>query len=324
MDRRWLGRTRISVPPLCFGGNVFGWTADEATSFALLDRLHAYGICFLDTADVYSAWAPGNRGGESETIIGRWMASRGCRADVVIATKVGKSFGPGPAGLSAANIARAVDASLLRLRTDYIDLYQAHEDDPAVAPEDTLGAFGRLVEAGKIRAAGVSNIGVERLTLAGEVSRDHGLQRYETVQLPYNLHGRGDFEGAMQAHCLHEGISVLPYAALAQGFLTGKYRSLQDAASSARGRRIQGLFDASGLRVLSALQRASALQGASMAQVALAWVMAQPGVTAPIVSTTTVPQLEELLGALDLMLSSEVLQILQPDRIGDMDGRYPG
>jgi aryl-alcohol dehydrogenase-like predicted oxidoreductase len=274
MERRQLGRSGLSVAPLCFGGNVFGWTADEATSFVLLDRLVEAGVNFIDTADVYSTWVPGNRGGESETIIGNWLQARGGRERVVIATKVGSDMGEGRKGLSKAWIRRAVEDSLRRLRTDYIDLYQSHRDDPDIPVEETLEAYAGLIREGKVRAIGASNFTAARLEESLDASARLGLPRYESLQPEYNLYDRSGYEGELERLCREEGIGVITYFSLASGFLTGKYRVEADLAKSPRGQGIKKYLDARGQRILSALDAAAARHGATPAQVALAWLMA--------------------------------------------------
>jgi aryl-alcohol dehydrogenase-like predicted oxidoreductase len=310
VELRQLGRSELRVAPLCFGGNVFGWTVDEPTSFALLDRLVEAGLTFIDTADVYSAWVPGNRGGESEEIIGKWLTRRGRRHDVVIATKVGHEMGPGRKGLSGAYIRRAVEDSLRRLQTDVIDLYQAHADDPDTPIEETLQAFAELIRAGKVRAIGASNHTAPRLAQALETSRRLGLPRYESLQPHYNLYTRSEYEGPLADLCRAEGLGVITYSSLARGFLTGKYRSAADLGQSARGAGNAKYLDERGFRILAALDEAAARVGATPAQVALAWLMARPGVTAPIASATSLAQLDELIGAVGLRLDGETLQAL--------------
>ncbi|GAB1583279.1 aldo/keto reductase [Phyllobacterium phragmitis] len=309
MARKKLGRTEIEVSKLCFGGNVFGWTADEATSFSLLDRFVDAGLNFIDTADAYSSWAPGNTGGESETIIGNWLKQRGGRDRVVIATKVGSEMGPGQKGLSAAYIRQAVDASLKRLRTDYIDLYQSHWDDPETPFEETLGVYKELIDAGKVRAIGASNLTAARLTEALDIAKRTGLPRYETLQPLYNLYERKDFEDGLESVCVANGLGVISYYSLASGFLTGKYRSRDDLGQSARGQGIAKYLDDRGWKILAALDQVAAEHSATPAQVALAWLMARPSVTAPIASATKLSQLEELIAAtrLDLGRSVKVL-----------------
>jgi aryl-alcohol dehydrogenase-like predicted oxidoreductase len=315
MKTRPLGTSGLEVAPLAFGGNVFGWTADEPTSFALLDAFVARGFNLIDTADAYSRWVPGHTGGESETIIGRWLKARGARDRVVIATKVGIEMAPGEAGLSAAYILRAVERSLTRLQTDYIDLYQAHRDDPATPQEETLEAFDRLVRAGKVRAIGASNFSAARLATALEASDAHHYVRYATLQPDYNLYDRVGFEAELAGLCRREGLGVIPYYALASGFLTGKYRSEADLGKSPRGARAKTMLNPRGLRILGALDAVGATLGATPSQVALAWLMAR--VTAPIASATSVAQLEELLAAAELHLSAESIARLDAASASD-------
>lgn len=307
MKKNLLGRSELSVPPLIFGGNVFGWTADEVMSFRLLDGLVEAGFNAVDTADVYSAWVPGHQGGESEAIIGRWLKSRGGRDKVVIATKVGKLMGQGDKPLSRIWITRAVEASLKRLQTDYIDLYYAHADDPTTPLEETLQAFADLVRQGKVRVLGASNYEAARLKLALETSARLGLPRYECLQPGYNLLDRQGFEAELAPLCQAEGLGVAPYYALAAGFLTGKYRTEADLADRARGAKVKDYLNARGLGVLAALDAAAARHGASLGQVALAWLLAKPAVTAPIVSATNPGQLQELLTAPRVVLDAETV-----------------
>ncbi len=309
--RRRLGRSSLEVGALAFGGNVFGWTADAARSFELLDAFVEAGLNLVDTADAYSRWVPGHSGGESETLIGQWLAARGpsMRARVVIATKVGVEMGPGEQGLSRSWILRAVDRSLQRLQTDYIDLYQAHLDDPATPLEETMRAFDDLVRSGKVRAIGASNYPAPRLAEALRLSAAEGLVRFESLQPPYNLVDRSTFETGLAELCEREQVGVLPYYALASGFLTGKYRSAADAGKSPRGARAGSMLDARGIRILAALDAVAAASGATPAQVALAWLLAR-GVTAPIASATSVPQLHELLGGLRLQLDRAAIDTL--------------
>jgi aryl-alcohol dehydrogenase-like predicted oxidoreductase len=303
MEKRRIGRSELVVAPLCFGGNVFGWTADEATSFALLDAFVAQGFDFIDTADVYSRWAPGNQGGESETIIGRWLKRSGKRDRVVIATKVGMEMGPDRKGLSRRWIRQSVEDSLRRLQTDRIDLYQAHRDDPETPLEETLGAFAELIREGKVRAIGASNYGAARLAEALATSARAGLPRYESLQPEYNLYDRAGYEGELETLCREHQLGVIPYYSLASGFLTGKYRSPADAGKSPRGQDIAAKYlNERGRRILAALDAAAARHGATPAQVALAWLIARPGITAPIASATSLAQLEELAGAVRLRL----------------------
>jgi aryl-alcohol dehydrogenase-like predicted oxidoreductase len=312
---RSLGRTGIDIPPLVFGGNVFGWTADEGASFALLDALLDAGFNAIDTADVYSRWVPGHAGGESETILGKWMKARGVRDRIIIATKVGMDMGGGNSGLSRAWILRAVDDSLRRLQTDFIDLYQAHQDDPVTPLEETLGAFASLIEAGKVRAIGASNYSAPRLQEALDTSVRLGLPRYETLQPHYNLVERKIFEDALGPLCAAEGLGVIPYYALAAGFLTGKYRSQADLAQSPRGRGVAKYLDERGLRILAALDDAARAYDATPARVALAWLIARPGISAPIASATSAEQLGELIAAARLQLDGDTVATL--DRASD-------
>ncbi len=306
MNHRPLGRSGLSIAPLVFGGNVFGWTADEATSHRLLDAFIDGGFNAIDTADVYSAWVPGHTGGESESVIGRWLKARGKRDDVLILTKV--AMWPAQPGLSAANIAAAVEGSLKRLQTDHIDLYQSHQDDPATPIDETLEAYERLIKAGKVRAIGASNFTPERLAQSLQVSADKGVARYDTIQPKFNLYDRSEVEGALAALTAKEEIGVIPYYGLAAGFLTGKYRTEADLEGKARGRTVKSYLNDKGQRVLAALDEAAKSVGASQAQVALAWIMAHPSITAPIASATSVEQLTELMGAARLVLAAEVVE----------------
>jgi aryl-alcohol dehydrogenase-like predicted oxidoreductase len=309
MPLRPLGRSPLSIAPLAFGGNVFGWSADEKRSFELLDAFVDAGFNLIDTADVYPAWVPGNHGGESETIIGKWLKASGKRDQVVIATKVGKWAEH--KGLSPVNIQQAVDGSLRRLQVDCIDLYQAHEDDASVPLAETLGAFGRLIEQGKVRAIGASNYGADRFAEALKVSAEHGLPRYESLQPEYNLVERDGYERELEPLARREQVGVICYYALASGFLSGKYRSEADLAKSrARGAGVRKYLDARGLRILDALDRVAASHQATPAQVSLAWLIGRPGLTAPIASATSVEQLHELLGAVKLTLAPEEIALL--------------
>lgn len=310
MEQRELGRSGIKVPPLMFGGNVFGWTADEATSFRLLDVLLDAGLNAIDTADVYSAWAPGHSGGESETVIGNWLHRRGGRDKVVIATKVGMAMGSGGQGLSKAWITQAVEDSLKRLQTDRIDLYQAHRDDEGVPLEETLRAFADLIQQGKVRAIGASNYTAPRLREALRTSERLGLPRYEALQPQYNLVERAAFEGDLRDVCQAEGLGVISYYALAAGFLSGKYRSEADLAKSPRGGGVKKYLDDRGRRVLRALDTVAERTAATPAQVAIAWVIAQPGVTAPIASATDLRQLDDLVKAAQLKLDQQAIETL--------------
>jgi aryl-alcohol dehydrogenase-like predicted oxidoreductase len=314
MDYRSLGRSALKVSPLCFGGNVFGWTVDERTSFALLDAWVEAGFNFVDTADVYSRWVPGHTGGESETVIGRWLAQGGGRRDkVVIATKVGMDK-----GLSPQWITQAVEDSLRRLQVDCIDLYQAHKDDEATPLEDTLECFARLIKQGKVRAIGASNYGAARLAQALRTSERLGLPRYESLQPNYNLYDRAEFERELQPLCLREQVGVINYYALAAGFLTGKYRSADDAGKSARGGGVVKKYvNERGLRILAALDEAAQALGATPGQVAIAWLMAHAGVTSPIASATSVQQLQELVAAARLKLDAATLRKLDEASAGE-------
>lgn len=309
MHKRPLGKSSLSIAPLAFGGNVFGWSVDEARSFELLDAFVDAGFNLIDTADMYSSWAPGNRGGESETIIGKWLRKSGKREQVVIATKVAK-WNEQP-GLSPVNIQQAVEGSLKRLQVDCIDLYQAHEDDASVPLAETLGAFARLIEQGKVRAIGASNYSADRFAEALAVSREHGLPRYESVQPEYHLANRAGYEAELEPLVRREQIGVISYYSLASGFLSGKYRSEADLAkSAARSGAVKKYLNPRGMQILAALDAVAAAHGATPAQVALAWLMARPGITAPIASATSVAQLHELMGAAQLTLAWEEIAAL--------------
>lgn len=310
MTLRRLGSTDLRIAPLVLGGNVFGWTADRAASFAVLDAFVAGGGTMIDTADVYSAWVDGHQGGESETMIGEWLKASGKRDSVLLATKVGMLPGEGGEKLAPARIAAAAEASLKRLGTDRIDLYYAHQDDDGVPQEAVLEAFGRLIDAGKVRVIGASNFHAARLKSAIDAAKAHDLPRYHVLQPEYNLVSRHKFEGELQDYCVTENIGVLPYYGLASGFLTGKYRSKDDLGQSVRGGRMTELLDGKGADALTAMDGVAEETGASHAQIALAWLIAQPGVTAPIASATKVAQLEDLLPAMELELSKDQLERL--------------
>jgi aryl-alcohol dehydrogenase-like predicted oxidoreductase len=314
MELRPLGRSGLSTAPLAFGGNVFGWTADEATSFRLLDAFVDAGFNLIDTADVYSRWVPGHAGGESETIIGRWLKKSGKRNQVLIATKVGKPMGEegeGRTGLSPKWIRQAVDDSLRRLQTDHIDLYQSHDDDPNTPFEDTLGTYADLIRAGKVRAIGASNFTAARLALALDTSERFGLPRYETLQPLYNLADREPYEAELEPLVRARGVGVINFFGLARGFLTGKYRSEADVAKSPRGGGVkQAYFNERGFRILAALDEAAAALNATPAQVALAWQMARPRLTAPIASATSAAQFDELARAASLALDAPTIEAL--------------
>ena len=310
MERRKLGNTGFEVVPLALGGNVFGWTADEPMSFRLLDAFVAAGFNLIDTADSYSRWVTGHKGGESETIIGRWIARRGRHDDVIIATKVGSEMGQGHKVLRKSYILQAVEASLSRLQIDCIDLYQSHWDDENTPFEEVLGAYEQLQRQGKVRAIGASNLSAARLAEALEVSKSHRLPRYETLQPHYNLYERASFEGELQALCIRENIGVITYFSLAAGFLTGKYRSEVDFAKSARGPGMKNFINPRGMKILDALDRVARRYDATPAQMSLAWLIAQPGVTAPIASATNLDQLTEILRATSIKLDNEAMEML--------------
>lgn len=310
MQKRKLGQNGPDVPAITLGGNVFGWTLSEADTFHQLDRAVDAGLNFIDTADVYSRWAPGHKGGESETILGKWFAQSGRRKDVVLATKVGMEMGEGKKGLSAAYIAEAVDASLARLQTDYIDLYQAHKDDETVPLEETLGAFDKLVKAGKVRYIGASNYTGARLGAAVEASRKNGLAEYISLQPHYNLVERIPFETDLLPVVEKYQIGVIPYFSLAAGFLSGKYRSAEDASKAARGGMVQKYLNSYGFGVVEALAEVANAHNSTPSQVALAWLLAQPGVTAPIASATSDKHLDDLIAATSLRLDEASIQKL--------------
>ncbi len=310
MSARKLGRTDLSIAPLVFGANVFGWTADKATSFDLLDRFVGAGLNAIDTADVYSAWAPGNRGGESETIIGEWMKSRGKRSSVVVITKVGSPMGPGKKGLKARYIEEAVEASLKRLQIETIDLYLSHWPDPETPHEESLAAYENLKTAGKIRWCGCSNYNAELLRAALDAAKSKGLPRYEVLQPEYNLYDRASFDGALRDLCIAEDIGVITYFSLAKGFLSGKYRSEADLGQSARGGGVKAYLNPRGLRILEALDAVAARHKAKPAEAALAWIIQREGVTAPIASATRLDQVESLIKATTLSLSGDDVAML--------------
>ncbi|MEG3179360.1 aldo/keto reductase [Sphingomonas sp. LT1P40] len=305
---RQLGVSDISTPPMVFGGNVFGWTADRDTSFALLDRFADVGGTLVDTADVYSAWVPGHKGGESETLIGEWMKTSGKR--IGVATKVGMLPGEGGDKLAPARIATACDASLKRLGVETIDLYYAHQDDDAVPQEDVLAAFGKLIDAGKVRHIAASNFTAARLKSALDIAHRGGLPHYRALQPEYNLVSRHRYEGELQNLCVEHNIGVLPYYGLASGFLTGKYRTAEDLGKSVRGGGMAKHLEGKGAAVLAAMDQVAAETRATLSQIALAWIAAQPGITAPIASATSVAQLDELIAGWTLELSREQLDRL--------------
>lgn len=304
MQKRRLGRTDLEIAPLVFGGNVFGWTADEKTSFSLLDRFVDASFNAIDTADAYSRWVPGNKGGESETIIGKWMKARGNRERVVVITKVGSDMGQGKKDLSAAHIEKAVEDSLKRLQIDAIDLYLSHWPDPTTPHEETLGTYQKLIKAGKVRNIGASNLDAGQLRAALDIARLRDLPRYEVLQPEYNLYDRASYEGSLADLCAAEGLGVITYYSLASGFLSGKYRSIADLGKSARGGGVKKYLDKRGLRILDALDAVAARHKAKPAEVALAWIIARPDVTAPIASATSLEQLESLIRSASLPLSA--------------------
>lgn len=310
MTPRPLGRSGLSVAPLALGGNVFGWTIDEPTSFGILDAFADAGFNLVDTADVYSRWAPGNAGGESETIIGRWLAQGGGRREkVLIATKVGMEVQTG-SGLGAAHITRAVEDSLRRLQTDHIDLYQSHKDDPTTPMEETLDIYSKLVQEGKIRAIGASNYSADRLAAALKISESHNLPSYTCLQPEYNLVARDGFEAGLQPLCVAAGVGVIPYYSLASGFLTGKYRSEADLAKSPRGQKVKPYLDGRGHRILQALDEVSARLETTPARASIAWLLTRPAVTAPIASATSLSQLDDLIAATGLVLDGPAITLL--------------
>jgi len=311
MSKRELGRSGIQVPVLTFGGNVFGWTVDQTASFSLLDALLDHNLNFIDTADVYSAWVEGNQGGESETIIGNWLKKTGKRDQIVLATKVGKPMGEDKVGLSPRYIKDAVEASLRRLQTDYIDLYQSHDDDADTPLAETMAAFDALIKEGKVRAVGASNYSAPRLVEALQVSKENGLARYETLQPLYNLYDRKVYEEALEKVVTDNGLGVINFYGLAAGFLTGKYRTQADASKSLRGESVIARYlDERGLKVLRGLDQVAEKHGAQPGQVALAWQIARPSITSPIVSATSLQQLNELAQAATLKLDDADIQTL--------------
>jgi aryl-alcohol dehydrogenase-like predicted oxidoreductase len=319
MNKRKLGNSELEVAPLALGGNVFGWTVDEATGFRLLDGFVAAGCNLIDTADVYSSWVPGNQGGESETTIGNWLKRSGKRTAVIIATKVGMEMAPDRKGLSRNYIMRAVEDSLRRLQTDYIDLYQSHQDDTETPLEETLEAYGQLIKEGKVRAIGASNYTAERLAEALETSARLGLPRYESLQPLYNLYDRAVYEAELEPLCLKENVGVIPYYSLAAGFLTGKYRSADDLKQSARGGSVKKYLNERGFSILRALDQVAAKYNSTPTQIALAWLIARPSITAPIASATSLEQLSDLSEATKLQLDHESIELL--NRASDEKGQ---
>ena len=316
MNTRKLGRSGIETPPLVFGGNVFGWTVDQAAGFKILDAFVAAGFDSIDTADVYSKWVPGHVGGESETMIGKWLKQRGDRSQVKILTKVGMDLGGGKKGLSRRRIFEAAEESLKRLQTDYIDLYQSHQDDAETPLEETLGAYAELIKQGKVRAIGASNYKADRFAAALEVSRKAGLPRYESLQPQYSLLEREGYEAQLASLCVKEDIGVINYWPIASGFLTGKYRSEDDLKKSPRGQGVKRYMNERGFKILAALDQVAKSKGSTPVQVALAWCMARPGITAPIVSATDLDQLADLLKSVNLQLDKASMDLLDQASAG--------
>ena len=310
MQTRALGKSGLEIVPIVFGGNVFGWTVDEAASFRLLDAWVDRGLDAIDTANVYSAWVPGHKGGESEAIIGNWLAKSGKRDKVKIFTKVGMGMPDGGKGLRKEYILRAVEESLKRLQTDVIDLYQSHKDDEDTPLEETLAAYQELIEAGKVRAIGASNFTGKRLRAALELAEDNTLPSYTSLQPEYNLYDRKDYETDLAPVAAHFDVGVIPYFSLASGFLTGKYQSLADTKGKARGARVEKYFDDRGMRILKALKQVSEETGADQAAISLAWMLAQPTITAPIASATSVEQMQAMFAAVELALTDEQVKTL--------------
>jgi aryl-alcohol dehydrogenase-like predicted oxidoreductase len=317
MKKRNLGNNGPEVSPLAFGGNVFGWTVDEQTSFKLLDAFVSEGFDLIDTADVYSRWVPGNKGGESESIIGRWLQQSGNRQRVVLVTKVGMEMGTDRKGLSKSYILAAVEESLRRLRTDCIDVYLSHADDPEIPLEETLEAYAQLIGQGKIRFAGASNYDATRLSRALEIGDRPGCARYQCLEPLYNLYDRQDYEAELEPVCRGNGLGVITYYSLAGGFLTGKYRSESDAANSARRDVVMKYLNRRGLRILDALDQVAKELGATPAAVSIAWLLTRPTVTAPIASATSLEQLRALIEGTRLTLDGSSLELL--NRLGEAD-----
>jgi aryl-alcohol dehydrogenase-like predicted oxidoreductase len=310
MNKRKLGNSGLEVAPLALGGNVFGWTVSDEKAFPILDAFVSAGFNLIDTADIYPRWVPGNQGGESEEIIGNWLKRSGKRKEVIVATKVGMEMGDGKKGLSKDYILRSADDSLRRLQTDYIDLYQSHKDDPETPLEETLEAYDQLIKQGKVRAIGASNYSAARLAEALNVSKSNGLARYESLQTLYNLYDRAVYEDELEPLCIEEGIGVINFYSLAAGFLTGKYRSEDDLSKSARGGTVKKYLNERGFGIVEALDQVAAQYNSTPAQIALAWLMARPGITAPIASATSVEQLNDLIEATKLELDQSAIDLL--------------
>ncbi len=310
MNKRKLGKTGMEISPLIFGGNIFGWTVDPATSFKLLDAFVAAGFNSVDTADMYSKWVPGHEGGESETILGEWMKRSGNRSKIIVATKVGMEMGDGKKGLSKSYILRAAEDSLRRLQTDYIDLYQSHTDDADTPLEETLAAYADLIKQGKVRAIGASNFKAERFAAALETSRKFGLPAYQTLQPNYSLIERAEYENSLEPLCQKEGLGVINYFPLAGGFLTGKYRSEVDVAGKARARNVTKYLNERGYKILGALDQVAKKYNATPARISLAWLLARPSITAPIVSATNLEQLQDLVSSVQLSLDRDSIEFL--------------
>ncbi len=308
-EKREIGKSGLKVAPLAFGGNVFGWTVDEPSSFGLLDAFTSEGLNLIDTADSYSKWVPGNRGGESETIIGKWLRRSGKRKNVILATKVGSEMGPGEKGLSKSYILRAAERSLQRLQTDYIDLYQSHFDDPDSPLQETVEAYAQLIRQGKVRAIGASNYTAERLSLALDVGKEP-YPAYQSLQTLYNLYDRQEYETELEPLCKKNDLGVLTYFSLASGFLTGKYRSEDSLTGRARGEMVRKYMNERGFRILEALDQVAKLSNSKPATVALAWLIARPGITAPIASATSLEQLKDLIQATRLELDQSSIRLL--------------
>lgn len=313
MYKRKLGNSGLEISPLVFGGNVFGWTADEASSFELLDAFVAAGFNAIDTADVYSKWVPGHTGGESETILGKWLKRGGNRNKVIIATKVGMEMAPDKKGLSKAYILRAAEDSLRRLQTDTIDLYQSHTDDADTPIEETLEAYSKLIAQGKVRVIGASNYKADRFAAALEISKKSGLPRYQSLQPNYNLYDRADFEAQLEPLCRKEGIGVINYFPLASGFLSGKYRSERDVEQRPRARMLKKYVNERGFKILAALDQVAKKYNATPARVSLAWLLARPSITAPIVSATSIEQLNDLISSIELKLDRASIELLNQE-----------